>query len=223
MGSPVSEPRRFIWEGPQHEVVLRSALAVGRYTVTFAEWDACKAAGGCTQRPADQGWGRKRRPVINVSWEDAHEYARWLSGKTGRTYRLLTEAEWEYAARANTTTAHWWGPTIGIGNANCLECGSPWDGKRTAPVGRFRPNPFGLYDMLGNVWQWIEDCYVDNYAMASSDASTVVTTGDCGTRVVRGGSSVTDPWDLRVALRVGNWPGIRTDHLGFRLARTAGG
>lgn len=185
MGTPASEPSRGSDEGPQHWVTVPS-LAVGKYSVTFDEWDACVAGGGCSQRPQDQGWGRGRRPVINVSWNDAQEYVGWLGRRTGRGYRLLTEAEWEYAARAGTTTAYYWGDEIGRGNANCYSCGSSWDGKQTAPVGSFPPNRFGLYDMAGNVYQWVQDCYASNYDSASGNASAFET-NSCSSRVLRGG------------------------------------
>ncbi len=114
-------------------------------------------------KAADSGYGRDTKPVINVSWDDAQTYVAWLSKMTGQTYRLLTEAEWEYAARAGTTTAYYWGDDIGKNNANCNGCGSEWDAKQTSPVGSFKPNAFGLYDMAGNVWQWVQDCYHDRY------------------------------------------------------------
>jgi formylglycine-generating enzyme required for sulfatase activity len=127
MGSPVDEKGRlFFVEGPQHPVRIAQAFAVGKYDVTFAEWDACVALGACASA-SDSGWGRDDRPVINVSWEDAKAYVAWLSHMTGKEYRLLSEAEWEYAARAGTTTAYYWGDDIGKGNANCHTCGSQWD------------------------------------------------------------------------------------------------
>lgn len=141
--------------GSQQEKTVSQPFAAGKYEVTFAEWDACVADGGCDgHRPDDQGWGRGRQPVINVNWDDARQYVRWLSQKTGNNYRLLTETEWEYAARAGTTTAYPWGDEIGSGNANCNGCGSQWDNRQPAPVGSFRANAFGLYDMNGNVCEW---------------------------------------------------------------------
>ena len=130
--------------GPRPMVAIDYPLAVGRFEVTFAEWDACVAAGGCRRRPHDAGWGRGWQPVINVSWADAQQYVAWLSRRTGKRYRLLTEAEWEYAARAGTDARYWWGNHAGRGDANCADCGSKWDGRQAAPVGRFAPNPFGL-------------------------------------------------------------------------------
>ena len=126
-------------------------FAVSKFEVTFDDWDACVAYGDCNPVVRDSGWGRGRQPVINVTWDDAQRYVAWLSRMTGRTYRLLSEAEWEYAARAGTQTAYSWGDEIGKGNANCHGCGSQWDRRQTAPVGSFAANAFGLYDMLGNV------------------------------------------------------------------------
>ena len=125
------------WSSPVHDVKIDSPFALGRHEVTFAEWDACVAAGGCSHTPEDEGWGRDDRPVINVSWEDAQQYVAWLSGVTGATYRLPSEAEWEYAARAGTTTRYFWGDEIGENRANCDGCGSEWDNRQTAPVGSF--------------------------------------------------------------------------------------
>ena len=126
--------------------------------MTFVEWDACAAHSDCSQVD-DHGWGHNRQPAINVSWDDAKRYVAWLSKITGKTHRLLTEAEYEYATRAGTKTAYPWGDAIGGNNANCAGCGSRWDVAQTAPVGSFAPNKFGLYDMVGNVWEWVEDAY----------------------------------------------------------------
>ncbi len=161
MGSPRGEGSDD--ERPQHEVTIARAFAVGKYPITFDEWDACVAAGGCKYKPEDAGWGRSRRPAINVSWNDAQEYVAWLSKKTGKPYRLLSEAEWEYAARGGTTTRYPWGNDPGTNRANFYGSGSEWSGKQTAPVGSFDPNKFGLYDMIGNVWEWVEDCWNDSY------------------------------------------------------------
>jgi formylglycine-generating enzyme required for sulfatase activity len=201
-------------------VTIGKPFAVGMFAVTFNEWDACVDDGGCNgYRPSDQGWGRGRRPVINVSWDDATVYAAWLSRKIGKTYRLLTEAEWEYAARAGTTTAYYWGDDIGKGNANCNGCGSQWDNKQTAPVGSFKSNAFGLYDMAGNVWQWAEDCYVHNYFVAAPDRSAWTFSG-CGSRVLRAGSWNVDPGNLRAANRHWDTLGNRNNNYGFRVGRT---
>jgi len=137
---------------------------------------------------------------------------------TGRPYRLLTEAEWEYAARAGSTTAFFWGDKIGEGNANCIVCGSKW-GRQTSPVGSFKPNAFGLYDMAGNVWRWVQDCYDDNYNGVPTDGSAL-SVSDCSRRVVRGGGWVNGWPALRSAYRYGVSPTNRDDGIGFRLGRT---
>jgi formylglycine-generating enzyme required for sulfatase activity len=205
-------------ERPPHTVTFAKPFAVGKYDVTFAEWDACAAADACA-RASDTGWGRENRPVINVSWDEAKRYVAWLSRMTGKEYRLLSEAEWEYAARAGTTTKYYWGNDVGQGNANCDNCGSQWDDKQTAPVGSFKPNPFGLYDMAGNVFQWVEDVHHSSYAGAPSDGSAWIE--GRGDREVRGGS-----WNnhadfyLRSTSRVYFTPGDRLFTIGFRVART---
>lgn len=203
MGSPASEPGRENDEGPQRTVQV-AAFYMSRTEVTFAQWDACVADGGCNgYRPADQGWGRGSRPVISVSWNDAQAYVQWLSRRTGQRYRLPSEAEWEYASRAGTITAYSTGDSITTSQAR-------FNSDSTVPVGSFRANAFGLYDMHGNVWEWVEDCYSANY-----DA-----TRNCSYRVFRGGS-----WDfnlqvLRSANRSGFAPSSRGSILGFRVART---
>ncbi len=209
-------------EKPRHRVTISKPFAVGKYEVTFAEWDACVAAGGCGGHlPGDEGWGRGRRPVINVSWNDAKAYVRWLSRKTGKQYRLLSEAEWEYAARAGTTTRYSWGDDIGQNRANCDGCGSLWDHKRTAPVGSFPANPFGLHDVHGNVWEWVEDCDNKNYRGALSDGSAWLR-GNCSSRVQRGGSWVFVPRLLRSTYRDRSRTGVRGHSVGFRVARPLG-
>jgi formylglycine-generating enzyme required for sulfatase activity len=186
--------------------------------VTFADWDACVSIGPCPQLN-DSSFGRRLKPLINVSWEDAQQYVGWLSTMTGKTYRLLTEAEWEYAARAGSTTAYPWGDDIGVRNANCAQCGSKWDNQQTSPVGSFKPNAFGLYDMVGNVWQWVQDCLHLDYTSAPSDGS-LWTGGDCNYRLGRGGAWDRPPEFLRSATRAWNNPTARANIIGFRLART---
>ena len=163
MGSPQYEPGHKSDEAPQHNVTISKPFAVSKFEVTFAEWDACAAHGDCIPHVDDDGWGRDRQPVINVSWNDAQRYVAWLSKITGKTYRLLSEAEYEYAARGGTRTAYPWGDEIGTNNADCSGCGTRWDATQTAPVGSFRPNQFGLNDMVGNVWEWVEDCPHEDY------------------------------------------------------------
>jgi formylglycine-generating enzyme required for sulfatase activity len=187
--------------------------------VTFAEWDACVAAGACA-KASDSGWGHGKQPVINVSWDDAKQYIGWLSRITGKEYRLLTEAEWEYAARAGTTTTYSWGDEIGKDNANCDGCGSQWANKQTAPVGSFKPNAFGLYDMHGNVIEWVEDPYHGSYGDAPVDGSAWLQDANASSRVVRGGSWNLQPNSLRAAFRNGLPTVNRLNAFGFRLART---
>jgi formylglycine-generating enzyme required for sulfatase activity len=218
MGSTASEPRRFDSEGPQHQVAIAKRFAVSRFDVTFDDWDACVTGGSCPEL-GDAGFGRGTRPVINVTWDDAQRYAAWLANMTGQPYRLLTEAEWEYAARAGTATAYTWGDEIGEGNANCKECGSAWDNGETSPVGSFKPNAFGLYDMAGNVWQWVEDCDHRDYDGAPTDGSAW-TGGACSRHAVRGGSWVDAPQLLRSAVRLRFSTTFRISNLGFRIART---
>jgi formylglycine-generating enzyme required for sulfatase activity len=229
MGSPESEKERKENEGPQHEVTIAKPFAVGRTEVTFAEWDACVTAGYCATNVSDNNWGRGNQPVINISWDDAKKYIAWLSRMTGKEYRLLTEAEWEYAARAGTTTAYSWGDDIGKGNANCDDCGSEWDRKQPAPVGSFKPNAFGLYDMHGNVSEWVEDTSHESYEGVPVDGTAWVLQrppwlmeprSSVSVRVLRGGSWSSNPQYLRAAFR--DWDSTidRISFLGFRLART---
>jgi len=214
----------FQGQGVQDELPVRSVaintFAIGVCEVTFDEYDLFAKA---TKRklPDDSGWARGRRPVINVSWEDAQAYAKWLSEQTGKRYRLPSEAEWEYAARAGTKSEYWWGDNIGRGQANCDGCGTQWDNKQTAPVGSFKPNSFGLHDTAGNVWEWVEDCWHLNYDGAPTDGRAwgQENGGDCGRRVIRGGSWNYTPWDLRSSTRFWSTAGTRDDLIGFRLAQ----
>ena len=220
MGTPEEE-----YEGttvPVHEVRIDYPLAVGMYPVTFDEWDACVSDGGCGgYEPDDAGWGRGTRPVINVSWDDAKRYVGWLSWKTGKGYRLLSESEWEYVARAGTDTSYWWGDEIGRNRANCDGCGSRWDDEKTSPVGSFSANAFGLYDVHGNVFEWVEDCSKRDYEGAPTDGSARESEDcDCEERMLRGGSWVVEPLALLSACRGGNTAGIRLNSIGFRIART---
>ena len=196
-------------------------FAVGKFEVTFDEWTACVSDGGCNgYRPDDLGWGRGDRPVVHVSWHDAKTYVRWLSRKTGKTYRLLSEAEWEYAARAGTRTIFPWGNAVGSGYANCDGCGSAWDDHLTAPVGSFAPNGFGLHDMHGNVYEWVEDCWHSGYEGAPSDGSAWTSGGVCQVRILRGGSYDDTPALVRSANRDGNSANDRYNLFsGVRVAR----
>jgi formylglycine-generating enzyme required for sulfatase activity len=208
-------------EQPVHLVRIPRSFAMGRYEVTFDEYDVfARLTGGAL--PADQGWGRGRRPVINVSWKDAVAYAEWLSKQTGKRYRLPTEAEWEYANRAGTETAYWWGNDAGKNRTNCGGCGSRWDGKQTAPVGSFSSNPWELHDTAGNVYEWVQDCWHEDYQGAPEDGSKAWSKeggGDCNRRVIRGGSWSYEPWYVRSAYRSKDVPDLRYGNLGFRLAQ----
>ena len=235
MGSPETEEGRDDDEGPQYRVNIEYVLAVGVYEVTFDEWDACVRRGGCEgYEPEDEGWGRGRRPVIHVSWEDAWRYADWLAEETGEDYRLLGEAEWEYVARAGTGTARYWGETVrvqcqyanGYDRSAMTEMGAERQSAgcrdrqvRTAPVGSYQPNGVGLHDVLGNVWEWVDDCWNGTYEDAPTDGSSWYT-GDCSLRVLRGGSWLTRPEHLRSAARLWNGTGRRFRDAGFRVART---
>ena len=224
MGSPQTEEGHDPGEGPQHEVTFARPFALGRYPVTFAEYDHfCGETG--REPPPDQGWGRGRRPVINVSWADATAYCAWLSERTGQVYRLPSEAEWEYACRAGTTTPFWTGATISAEQAN-------YDGnfvygpgdtgvyrEQTTPVDCFAANPWQVHDMHGNVWEWCQDCWHEGYAGAPADGSAW-SQGNRSLRVVRGGSWVDRPRVLRSANRGRLEPDDRYYFVGFRVSRT---
>jgi formylglycine-generating enzyme required for sulfatase activity len=217
LGSPEAEPGHEDCESPQREIAIARPFALGRTAVTFAEWDAYAVETGDVS-PADEGWGRDDRPVVNVSWHDAQRYVAWLRKCTGQAYRLPSEAEWEYAARAGTTTAYHWGDMIGTGNANCVGSGCGFGGRATMPVARFAPNAFGLYDMLGNVWEWVEDCWNEFHIRRPLDG-TPWRTGDCERRVLRGGSWCDPPRLIRTAARNRNAAEFRCNDYGFRVAR----
>ena len=222
MGSPSTEKDRADDEGPQRTVTIGSSFAVGRYEVTWSEWDACVADGGCggytPKNPP--GWGKESHPVMGVSWNDAQAYVSWLSGKTGETYRLQSEADWEYAARAGTRTPFSFGETISTRQANyngSYTYGSGVAGdyrKETTPAGSFPANAFGLYDMHGNVWEWCSDWYGQYPKGAVSDP---VGTRDGSPRVFRGGSWYDHFEYCRSARRLGYFPSGRDD-FGFRVA-----
>ena len=248
MGSPPGEPGRFDTEGPQHRVTVR-AFALGKHNVTVGQFldflrdtgyqpAPCNRPLGLSWRSPGQGVAyppggveSPHQPAVCVGWQDARAYVAWLNGKVAPAgqpradapYRLPSEAEWEYAARAETTTARWWGEALGAGNANCNGCGSRWDNTLFAPVGSFGPNPFGLFDMLGNVWQWTADCWNDSYAKAPDDGRPWLS-GDCDRRVLRGGSWSNLPAFVRSAARSnGDISGREVDYAsdaGFRVARS---
>ena len=262
MGAPVDEEIGNYAEGPQHRVTIASPFAVGVYEVTFTEWEACVRGGGC-EEVRDEGWGRGARPVINVGFNDVQGFVRWLSRETGQPYRLLSEAEWEYVARAGTESARHWGQSadaqcryangfdqdlarteegremirsreeliekypsapdlVSLVPASC----SDGYGPTTAPAGSFEPNGFGLFDVLGNVSEWTEDCWHDGYVGAPSDGSPWIAE-DCRERVVHGGGWLTDREDMYSARR---WIGFHSPddpgynnryyNKGFRVARS---
>ena len=205
------------YEKPVHKVTIAKPFAIGRREVTFDEWDACVSEGGCKYSPDDRGWGRGKRPVIDVSWDDAQAFVTWLSRRTTKRYRLPTEAEWEYAARAGTPTNFPWGRDAGANNANCEDC-SPTPTRRTVPVGSLRPNGFGLYDTSGNVAEWVQDCWNDTYRNAPKDGSAWAT-GQCGQRVLRGGSFASRSNQIRSSSRFRYDHDVRYYANGFRVVR----
>ncbi len=224
MGSPADEPERSGDEGPPHEVRLAQPFALGVHAVTFDDYDRYVAARGGRQ-PADGGWGRAQRPVIDVSWHDAQAYCHWLQEETGRAYRLPSEAEWEYACRAGTTTPFHFGRQLTTRQANfngnyTYNGSSPGEYRgQTLPVGSFPANAFGLHDMHGNVWEWCADAWHDNYQGAPADGSPWdkgEVSGDVP-RVLRGGSWFFLPGDCRAAWRYHNAPANRNHHIGFRV------
>ncbi len=219
-------------EGPPRNVSIPKKFAVSRNEITFDDWDACVKVRRCNHRPADEGWGRSSRPVINVTWRDALQYAEWLSQSTGVRYRLLSEAEWEYVARAGQSGSRNW-----QGEGNACQYASVYDKvgesantfkwkahscsdgfPQSAPVGNFLANGFGLYDMLGNVWEWTADCWNPSYAGAPANGAAR-NGGDCSQRVVRGGSWGDKPQDVRFSDRFPVQARIRTSNIGFRVAR----
>jgi formylglycine-generating enzyme required for sulfatase activity len=207
----------FDFEAPVHQVSIRKAFYIGRREVTFEEWDACIAEGGCKQKPDDRGLGRSRRPVTDLDWDDAKSYLAWLSQKTGKAYRLPSESEWEYVARAGTTTTYPWGRAVEKDKANCLGCTSD-PVKKAIDTGSFPPNAFGVYDMAGNAAEWVEDCWSDNYRGAPTDGSAW-TKPQCRERVLRGGSFNNDPRYLRSAARFKYDQNVRFYTNGFRVVR----
>ena len=222
MGSPTDEYGREGDEGPPREVKLQ-AFALSRDEITFDQFNVFARATN-HWLPRDERWGSGNRPIVEIGWHDAQDYARWLSEQTGENYRLPSEAEWEYAARAKSATRYWWGDEIRPGNqamANCSMCGSPFDRRQSAPSGMFERNPFGLRNMNGNVWEWTTDCWHESYKDAPRDATPWLETdeGECSVRVVRGGSFGDDSSALRSANR--HWAIIdqRIFVLGMRLAR----
>src|ERR1700683_293574 len=220
MGSPPSEVGHKPREEPEHNVTIAKPFAVSQFVLTFADWDACATYGDCDAHISDGGWGHGLNPVVDVSWDDAKLYVSWFSRMTGKSYRLLPEAEYEYVARAGIETAYPWGDEIGKNNANCNGCGSNWDNRQTAPVGSFAPNRFNLYDVVGNSWEWVEDCMHDNYEGAPADGPSWSDGGNCSNHVARSGSWSNTPDFARLASRVPRASDVRNSNLGFRVGRT---
>jgi formylglycine-generating enzyme required for sulfatase activity len=207
----------FVFETPVHEVTIPKAFFMGRREVTFDEWDACVSDGGCEYRPGDRGQGRGLRPVSDLAWTDTKPFVAWLSRKTGKTYRLPTEAEWEYAARAGTKTSFYWGNAIEKDRANCAGCNTQ-PRNQTVAAGTFPPNAFGLFDMAGNAAEWVEDCWEDSYKAAPTDGSALIRP-DCRERVLRGGSFNNDQRFVRSAARFKYDFDVRYYTNGFRVVR----
>jgi formylglycine-generating enzyme required for sulfatase activity len=216
MGSPDGEGSDNV--RPQHEVRIEHAFAIGKYPVTFDEYDAFAKAAN-RDLPNDRGWGRGKRPVIYVSWDDAVAYVKWLSAQTGKRYRLPTEAEWEYACRAGTQTPWFFGNKESDLDQYAWHDGN--SGSKTHPVGEKKPNPWGLHDVNGNVWDWVQDCWHESYQGAPTDGSAweEKAGGDCGRRVVRGGSWYGSPVWTRSAGRFRFYTVYANDFLSFRLAQ----
>lgn len=226
MGSPRNEKRRDANEGPQREVIIDYKFEIGRYEVTFDEWSKCVADGGCRgYKPKDGGWGKGKRPVINISWNDAQLYILWLNKITGLEYRLPTEAEWEYVARGGQNKPFSTGDSISASQANFngeFPYGNGVKGKyhrKTLPVGSFPANKYGVHDIHGNVYEWVEDCWSPNHRGGPTDGSARLD-GDCKFRVMRGGSWVTHGYQMRASKRLRYTTDYRYDDYGFRVART---
>ncbi len=224
MGSPIYEAQYSLNERPQHTVNV-PAFEMAKHELTFDEWDACEVDGGCVYRPEDMGWGRGSRPVINVSWVDAQQYISWLNKKTGERYRLPSEAEWEYAARAGTTTRFNTGGCITTSQANfdgssnyLAYCPKGKSSNQTVPVGSLPANSWGLFGMHGNVFEWTQDCY-HAYSDTLGDGSARVD-GDCSLRMFRGGSFNESGNSIRSAYRASAEPDQKGSNVGFRLARS---
>lgn len=208
----------FPFEEPVHSVTIRSPFYIGQYEVTVAEWEACVAEGGCSYSPPPQDRASDSQPITNVHWDDAQQYVAWLRKKTGKAYRLPTEAEWELAARGGGQTIYPWGDVLEKNRANCAGCNDQKN-RSTVPVGSFPPNGFGLYDMVGNAAEWVEDCWNDNFKSAPGDGSAW-TKPQCRERVLRGGSYNNDPRYVRSASRYKYDYDVRYEANGFRVARS---
>lgn len=208
-------------ELPVHQVVIQNAFALARHEVTYGQWDVCVERGGCSndREPRNGHIPFRSDRAVVAGWQEAQAYVRWLSSETGEDYRLPTEAEWEYAARAGTETQYSWGNELGTDRANCWHCGLRM-GDPKSVVGSYEANAFGLHDMHGSVWELVQDCWNEDYSGAPSDG-TAWENGECRFRVVRGGAMNSDAGSLRAASRY-HWPGACGLMAGFRVARTLG-
>ena len=205
-------------ERPVKKVTISRPFAIGRFELTFDEWDACYKEKGCSNRPRDRNWGRGKRPVINILFSDIFEYLMWISRITKRVYRLPSESEWEYSARAGTISEYWWGNKMMPNQANCRKCGSEWSGIKTAPVGSFKPNPWGLYDVHGNVFEYVSDCWINSHSKTEPDGSPYLDQ-NCRSRVLKSGAWYYLPSVSRSASRVRNDTRIFSYFIGFRVLR----
>ncbi|WP_409372307.1 formylglycine-generating enzyme family protein [Paraburkholderia xenovorans] len=213
MGSSTDDPS----EKPVHHVTIGAPFAIGKYEVTVDQWNACVAANAC-QKLTPESNTSKAAPARDLSWDDAQQYVKWLSRTTGKPYRLPTEAEWEYADRGGTTTAYWWGDQMRKGNANCKDCGDPWHKEGPEAAGSFAPNPLGLYDMNGSVWEWTADCWHNSYQGAPADGHAWDNPG-CDMRVIRGGSWREGGGYMLSATRFKYSSGVRQSQDGFRVVK----
>lgn len=205
-------------EKPAHKVTLAAPFAIGKYEITIAQWNACVEAGGCAKPGADAK-GAPNTPVRDVSWDDAQQYVKWLSKLSGKAYRLPTEAEWEFAARGGTSTRFWWGEKMETGKADCKDCGPPWTEQGPLAVGSFAANPFGLHDVNGSVWEWVEDCWHTSYKGAPADGHAWETP-NCRERVIRGGSWREGASYMLSTTRFKYAASVRDGQNGFRVARS---
>jgi formylglycine-generating enzyme required for sulfatase activity len=214
MGSNGSDPS----ERPAHKVSLHTPFAIGKYEVTVEQWNQCVKANVCPGIPSAAD-AVLTQPMRDVSWDEAQLYLKWLRTVSGRPYRLPTESEWEYAARGGTTSKYWWGDQMKAGNTSCKGCGLPWMEDRPPPVGSFVANPFGLYDMDGSVWEWVEDCWHPSYKGAPADGSGWAEP-NCPSRVIRGGSWREDGSYMLTTTRFKYDASVRQGQNGFRVARS---
>lgn len=226
LGSPQDEDKRQRFENPMRETLINYQFEVSKYEITFDDWDNCVKDGGCAgYKPDDNGWGRGKRPVINICYDDTQKFISWINGKTGETYRLLSEAEWEYVARAGQVAPFGNGFDISSKQANFdgkAPYGTAAEGhylRKTQVVGQYEPNAFGIYDMHGNVYEWVEDCWNEDHSGAAGDGSAR-TDGDCKFRIMKGGSWAAHGYQTRAAARIRYVTDYRYDDYGMRLART---